>query len=88
MKAPYTLMALVPKGWTALSTTKLAKDISHNGSNEFSEQLSRFGLDEKEFTSLFNGGDVSCFEFELSPKISVYLYSIVAGPYDLHESEN
>ena len=32
MKAPYTLMALVPKGWTALSTTKMTKDISHNGS--------------------------------------------------------
>lgn len=47
-----------------------------------------FGLNEKEFEALFGGEDISCFQFGLSPKISVYLYSIVAGPYDLHESEN
>jgi aminopeptidase N len=31
---------------------------------------------------------VSCFQFAESPKISVYLYSLIAGPYVLHETTN
>jgi aminopeptidase N len=88
MKAPYKLTALVPHGWVALSTMYCEKGVSSNGSKEYSESLKDLDLDEKEFTELFNGEKVSCYDFGVSPKISVYLYSIVAGPYDLHESTN
>mmetsp|Transcript_9866 Transcript_9866/g.16592 ORF Transcript_9866/g.16592 Transcript_9866/m.16592 type:complete len:782 (-) Transcript_9866:41-2386(-) len=88
MKAPYTLLALVPKGWVALSTCNLVKPEAPSGSGEYAESLSKFGLDGDEFTSLFNGEEVSAFEFGESPKISVYLYSIIAGPYVLHESSD
>jgi len=30
---------------------------------------------------LFENNELTCFEFGISPKISVYLYSIIAGPY-------
>ena len=44
-------------------------------------------MNEKEFVDLFGSEEVACFEFGLSPKISVYLYSLIAGPYVTLESE-
>ena len=75
-------MALVPRGWIALSTSKQCKETTSSGSSAFREQISSYGLDAKEFTSPFEGEDVSCFEFGESPKLSVYLYSMIAGPYE------
>jgi hypothetical protein len=36
---------------------------------------------------LFENKEVTCFEFGVSPIISVYLYSVIAGPYATVESE-
>jgi len=44
-------------------------------------------LDETDFINKFKGEDVWCYEFPESQKLSVYLFSIVAGPYVTHESE-
>ena len=37
--------------------------------------------------NLFQEEDAKCFQFKKSPPLSVYLYSIIAGPYQLIESE-
>ena len=84
MKAPYTQTVFVPKGWIALSTAKYGKEVKHSDSDNFEIPE---GLDKEEWTSLFGNEAVSCFVFEESPKISVYLYSIIAGPYHEHTSE-
>jgi len=44
-------------------------------------------VDEKEFTSQFNGEATACFEFGESPRISTYLYCFIAGPYVAIESD-
>ena len=53
LKAPFTLLALVPKPWVAISTVVQLGATSVSGSAEYSKQLASFNLDEKEFTSLF-----------------------------------
>ena len=50
--------------------------------------MASFEVDENEFVSLFDSEEVACVEFGMSPKISVYLYSIIAGPYVTFESQN
>ena len=87
IKAPYTLCVLVPKGWTVISTMSQRKEVSHKGSSEFTDSCERFLLPEKEFCDLFGEEEVSCFEFRKSPKISVYLYSVCAGPYHMFETD-
>lgn len=39
LKAPYTFLAIVPKGWIVLSTEQQCTPTSHKGSKEFSDQL-------------------------------------------------
>lgn len=87
LKAPYTFLAIVPKSWIVLSTEPQCSPTSQIGSQEFSDQLSKFDLNESEFTTRFDGEAVSAFEFGLSKKISVYLYSCIAGPYATIESD-
>lgn len=87
LKATYTMIAVVPRGWIALSTKHQCTDTTDSGTKQFSDQLAKFGIDEKEFISHFYDEPVSCFEFGTSPKISVYLFSIIAGPYVRHDSD-
>ena len=35
-----------------------------------------------------NQDEVSCFEFESTPRISTYLYAICAGPYKIFEDDD
>jgi aminopeptidase N len=46
--------------------------------------MKSFGV-EDEMLKDFKELPIKCFEFKLSPKISTYLYSIMAGPYHCFE---
>ena len=80
-------MALVPKGWIALSTCEQINETTFSGTPEFNEQVESYWSGAKDFIELFGEENVACYQFGESPKLSVYLYSIIAGPYELVKSE-
>lgn len=87
IKAPYELMTLVPKGWLALSTSTQSKPtILSSDYAAFISQLEDYGLDPVDFVILLGDEEFSCYQFGISPKISCYLYSCIAGPYCTIES--
>ena len=72
---------VVPQGWTVLSTQTQSQPTTASGTKEFQEQVAQFGLNEKDLAKWFDDEPLSGFQFGLSPVISVYLYSVMAGPY-------
>ena len=87
MKATYTFLVLAPKDWAVFANAPQVGETTFNGSEGFSARVKSFNLDEKEFTSHFNGQAIACFEFGESPRISTYLYCFIAGPYVCMESD-
>ena len=63
LKAPYTFLAVVPKGWIVLSTEPQCTPTSHKGSFEYISALQKFGVDQSDFTAGFKNEATSVFEF-------------------------
>jgi len=91
LKAPYTLMAIIPRGWTAISTGIMRKSVE-SGSKDFRNHIEKFDWDEEDLLALYpSKGSIKptifTYEFTMSPKLSTYLYSLVVGPYVKLESD-
>ena len=86
MKATFDMLVFVKKGWQVLSTENVS-GVAHKNDDKFADSASAFDVKADEWAAFFEG-DVSSFTFGKSPKLSVYLFSIIAGPYDTVESED
>jgi len=96
LKAAYDMLVLAPVDWTVVSTCSNKpitnpNDASEEGKKAHKSALERFGIVDEATQSLitsFGKTDYHAFEFEKSPPISTYIYSLVCGPFEiLHPSE-
>ena len=80
------MLVLAPKDWSVVSnTTKISKIGSVSGMKN-TKVLERFLIDDttnSEIVSSFGSTKFVCHEFERSKSISTYLYSVIAGPFDV-----
>ena len=59
------------------------------GSADFINECKSFALtDADSWIKMFDGQDIRLFSFGVSPKLSCYLFSIIAGPYETIESDD
>lgn len=61
LKATYTLLALVPKTWSVFSNAAQASTQTYEGTKEYSEQLKKFNINQKEFIAGFGDEPTACF---------------------------
>ena len=83
LKATWILTALTPQDWTVISNVPSADEDMYGDQQrqgEFGEIGNIFGENVED--KLLN---TKLFFFSESPKISTYLYAIVAGPYSFHQ---
>jgi aminopeptidase N len=85
LKATWALSAVVPEDWVVIANEQ--EDPAKEGT--FDAVKASLG----ETAALFEKTDIwtgiaspKCFLFKESARVSTYLYAIVAGPYDYHES--
>jgi len=64
IKATYSMMTVVPKGWHVMSNAEQHGSTHEVGSEGFSSVLKAFRVSEKEFISGFGDEPVCCFEFK------------------------
>lgn len=81
------MLVFVKSDWQALSTMPVKKK-AQSDSEEFVKECLSFGVeDSAKWVGMFDT-KVSLYSFGLSPKLSCYLFSIIAGPYDTIESDD
>lgn len=79
MKAKWTLKVAVPQDWTAIANEYDSPQEQTIGP-KLSEIAKFFGYEKwEEFEPKF-------FNFKETPRISTYLFALVAGPFDFFES--
>jgi hypothetical protein len=71
----------VPADWAVVSNENPDQEALDKEQAELEKSLTEIG--NSFGTTLIEGGKY--FVFPKSPRISTYLYAIVAGPYDYHE---
>lgn len=86
LKAPMQLTVLCPAEWTAVSNS-VEKKYDYSDGKKGQHILEKHAI--ADFVD-FYGEDakISIYDFEQTPKISPYLYAIVAGPYHVVEDED
>jgi len=80
LKGSYRLLVFAPKEWQVISSCY------HLGAWEMNDKRTEMAKEEFRLESdihkdFGHQDGVRCFMFEESPKLSTYLYSVIAGPY-------
>ncbi|CDW86678.1 aminopeptidase n [Stylonychia lemnae] len=80
LKAPYELLVFAPADWKVMST-KASSKISTKEELGFQQSILKFSVNH-ELYDLFGDEPFKAHEFPQSQKLSTYLYSLMAGPYE------
>jgi len=81
LKARYELLAAVTQDWTVISTCKNLPIVTPE-SEGYGKTIDYFGLNkDSAMFQTFGASKFHVFQFEKSPPISTYIYSVVAGPF-------
>jgi aminopeptidase N len=82
LKAPWTFRARVPEAWTVVSNDVEIED-AEKELLTLDQSLFGIGESNQEWRA-----SSKVFVFKQTPRISTYLFAIVAGPYGHHESKS
>jgi len=79
LKAPYKMVVLAPKDWKVISTCAEAEHKPENLTSIFKLDTATLG----QITAFYGKTEFHTVEFAESVPISTYIYSLVAGPFDV-----
>eukprot|EP01022_Parablepharisma_sp_SALTPOND_P036193 TRINITY_DN97_c0_g1_i2.p1 TRINITY_DN97_c0_g1~~TRINITY_DN97_c0_g1_i2.p1 ORF type:complete len:699 (-),score=94.22 TRINITY_DN97_c0_g1_i2:7098-9194(-) len=87
LKAVLRLITISPSEWTIISAEYEEENVEVDSAGEAFKLLDKLGLKKEIIQNFPRESKVNLRIFKETPKISTYLYSVIAGPYEMFKKE-